>query len=91
MKNGTVKWFNKDKGYGFIQPEGGGSDIFVHVSQLHESGLKELSEGQAVEFEMIDGIDDRKMAGNIKIVDAVEAAEPEKEDKTEIESAENED
>ncbi|MEM7243117.1 MAG: cold-shock protein [Pseudomonadota bacterium] len=69
MAKGTVKWFNKDKGYGFIQPEGGGSDIFVHVSQLHESGIQALTEGQAIEFEMIDGVDDRKMAGQLKLTD----------------------
>jgi len=69
MAKGTIKWFNKDKGYGFIQPETGGADVFVHVSQLHEAGIQSLTDGQAIEFEMIEGVDDRKMAGALKLVD----------------------
>jgi CspA family cold shock protein len=68
MANGTVKWFNADKGYGFIEPEGGGKDIFVHVSQVQASGLTTLENNQAIEFEMVDGLDGRQMAGNITIV-----------------------
>ena len=67
MAKGTVKWFNKDKGYGFIQPEGGGADIFVHVSQLHEAGIQALSENQEIEYELIEGIDNRQMAGSLKV------------------------
>lgn len=52
MSNGTVKWFNTTKGYGFIQPEGGGADVFVHVSAVEKAGLRGLNEGQRVSFEM---------------------------------------
>ncbi len=50
--NGTVKWFNPNKGYGFITPEDGSKDVFVHVSSLEKSGLRILSEGQNVSFEV---------------------------------------
>jgi CspA family cold shock protein len=52
VNNGTVKWFNAQKGYGFIQPEGGGKDIFVHISAVERAGLRELREGQRVSFEV---------------------------------------
>ncbi|HVY33587.1 MAG TPA: cold-shock protein [Caulobacteraceae bacterium] len=52
MSNGTVKWFNTTKGYGFIQPEGGGADVFVHVSAVEKAGLRGLNEGQRVSFEL---------------------------------------
>ena len=67
MLKGTVKWFNTAKGYGFIEPEGGGNDIFVHISAVEASGLQGLMEQQPIEFELIEGIDDRQMAGNLKI------------------------
>jgi len=51
MSTGTVKWFNTTKGYGFIQPESGGSDVFVHISAVEKAGLRSLNEGQRVEFE----------------------------------------
>ena len=51
MPNGTVKFFNTQKGFGFIQPDGGGPDVFVHVSELERSRLRELREGQKVSFE----------------------------------------
>jgi CspA family cold shock protein len=53
VNNGTVKFFNTQKGYGFIQPEGGGKDIFVHISAVERSGLRELREGQRVSFEIV--------------------------------------
>ena len=53
MSNGTVKWFNAHKGYGFIQPEGGGKDVFVHISAVERAGLRELKEGQRVSFEVV--------------------------------------
>ena len=52
MTNGTVKWFNSTKGYGFIQPEDGGADVFVHVSAVEKAGLRGLNEGQRVTFEI---------------------------------------
>lgn len=52
MSTGTVKWFNTTKGYGFIQPENGGADVFVHVSAVEKAGLRGLNEGQRVEFEL---------------------------------------
>jgi cold shock protein len=55
MTAGTVKWFNATKGFGFIAPDGGGKDIFVHHSAIEGSGYKELSEGQRVEFESEQG------------------------------------
>jgi cold shock protein len=51
MPNGTVKWFNSAKGFGFIQPDGGGADVFVHISAVERSGMSTLHEGQKVSFE----------------------------------------
>ena len=51
MSTGTVKWFNPTKGYGFIQPQGGGQDVFVHISAVERAGLSTLNEGQTVQFE----------------------------------------
>ncbi|HEX3231175.1 MAG TPA: cold-shock protein [Pyrinomonadaceae bacterium] len=53
MNKGTVKWFNNQKGFGFIQPEAGGKDIFVHISAVERAGLSTLNEGQKVSFEVI--------------------------------------
>ena len=52
MATGTVKWFNSTKGFGFIQPDDGGKDVFVHVSAVEKAGLRGLNEGQQVEYEM---------------------------------------
>lgn len=52
MSNGTVKWFNTTKGYGFIAPDDGGVDVFVHVSAVEKAGLRTLNEGQKVAFEL---------------------------------------
>lgn len=52
MASGTVKWFNTQKGYGFIQPDDGGADIFVHITALEKAGLRTLNEGQKVNFEV---------------------------------------
>ncbi len=52
MANGTVKWFNNTKGFGFIQPADGGSDVFVHISALEKAGLATLNEGQKVSYEL---------------------------------------
>ena len=53
MPTGTVKWFNATKGYGFIQPQGGGKDVFVHISAVERAGLSSLNEGQVVEYEEV--------------------------------------
>lgn len=53
MTTGTVKWFNAQKGYGFISPENGGTDAFVHISAVERSGLDTLREGQKVEYELV--------------------------------------
>jgi CspA family cold shock protein len=55
MSTGKVKWFNESKGYGFIEPDGGGRDVFVHYSAIQGEGYKTLSEGQVVEFEVMQG------------------------------------
>ena len=73
MNNGTVKWFNTQKGYGFIQPEGGGKDVFVHISAVERAGLRELKEGQRVSFEIVtDRKTGKSAAENLKT--AVSAA-----------------
>jgi cold shock protein len=53
MARGIVKWFNSQKGYGFIQPQGGGKDVFVHISAVEKAGLSGLNEGQTVEYEEV--------------------------------------
>jgi CspA family cold shock protein len=53
MASGTVKWFNTDKGFGFIQPEGGGQDAFVHISAVERAGLRTLQEGQKISYELV--------------------------------------
>ena len=53
MATGTVKWFNPTKGYGFIQPQAGGKDVFVHISAVERAGLSTLNEGQLVEYEIV--------------------------------------
>lgn len=52
MKKGIVKWFNRNKGYGFIQPEEPGNDVFVHISALESSGIQDLKEGQTISYEL---------------------------------------
>jgi CspA family cold shock protein len=53
MASGTVKWFNETKGYGFITPDGGGNDVFVHISAVERAGLRSLNEGQKVSYELV--------------------------------------
>lgn len=65
MPTGTVKWFNKTKGYGFIAPDEGDNDVFVHISAVERSGLQGLEEDQKVSFELTEGRDGRKMADTI--------------------------
>ncbi|MGH6737733.1 MAG: cold-shock protein [Bradyrhizobium sp.] len=66
MASGTVKWFNPTKGYGFIQPGGGGKDIFVHISAVERAGLSTLNEGQQVDYEIISDRG-KESAGNLKV------------------------
>jgi len=66
MPKGTVKWFNTTKGFGFIAPEGGGADVFVHISAVEQSGLTGLADDMAIEYQLIEGRDGRKMAGDLK-------------------------
>ena len=68
MPSGTVKWFNTTKGYGFIAPDAGGSDIFVHVSAVERSGLSGLADNQKVSFKLSDGRDGRQMATDLSLL-----------------------
>ena len=68
METGTVKWFNTQKGYGFIQPDYGGADVFVHISAVEKSGLRGLNEGQKVSYDtQIDPKKGKAAAVNIKV------------------------
>ena len=69
MATGTVKWFNPAKGYGFIEPEDGGKDAFVHVSAVERAGLPGLREGQKVEYELTQGRDGKLAAENLVALD----------------------
>ena len=66
MPSGTVKWFNTTKGYGFIAPEEGGKDVFVHISAVERAGLTGLADDQKVSFELTEGRDGRVMATDLK-------------------------
>ncbi len=68
MANGTVKWFNTTKGYGFIQPDTGGKDVFVHISAVERSGLTGLADNQKVTYDIEAGRDGRECAVNISAV-----------------------
>jgi cold shock protein len=67
MATGTVKWFNMQKGYGFIGPDDGGKDVFVHISSVQQSGLPELREGQMVEFQIEIGKNGKAAATQLKL------------------------
>jgi CspA family cold shock protein len=70
MQTGTVKWFNSQKGFGFIQPDGGGNDVFVHISAVERAGLYGLNEGQKISFEIVaDRRSGKSSADNLKAVD----------------------
>ena len=66
MPNGTVKWFNTTKGFGFIEPEEGGKDVFVHISAVERSGMKALAENQKISYELQDGRAGRVMATELQ-------------------------
>ena len=68
MEKGTVKWFNATKGYGFITPENGGQDVFVHISAVERAGLRELRDGQVVSYELVaDRKTGKSSAGNLVV------------------------
>jgi len=67
MANGTVKWFNQTKGFGFIAPESGSRDVFVHISALERAGIRQLDDGQAVTFDIESGRDGRESASNLAL------------------------
>ncbi len=68
MATGTVKWFNTTKGFGFIAPDGGGTDVFVHISAVERAGLKTLNDNQKIAYELQSGRDGRSSASDLKLL-----------------------
>jgi cold shock protein len=68
MATGTVKWFNATKGFGFIQPDDGGKDVFLHISAVERAGLQSPADGQKVQYELESGRDGRSSAGDLSYV-----------------------
>jgi CspA family cold shock protein len=68
MPQGSVKWFNATKGFGFIEPSDGGKDVFVHISAVERAGLRTLNDGQAVSYELETGRDGRASAGKLTLI-----------------------
>jgi len=68
MPTGTVKWFNSTKGYGFIAPDNGGKDVFVHISAVERAGLKGLNDNQKIGYELQSGRDGKESAGDLRIL-----------------------
>jgi cold shock protein len=68
MPTGTVKWFNTTKGYGFIAPDGGDKDVFVHISAVERAGLKSLNDNQKVSYELEAGRDGKQSAGDLQLL-----------------------
>ena len=68
MATGTVKWFNATKGFGFIQPDSGGKDVFLHISALERAGLREVADGAKISFELESGRDGRTSASDITLL-----------------------
>jgi len=69
MATGTVKWFDKKKGFGFIEPSDGGKDVFLHITALEQAGIKQVSEGQKLSYELVE-VRGRKAAGNLELLSA---------------------
>ncbi len=69
MANGTVKWFNATKGFGFIQPDEGGNDVFVHISAVEAAGLKGLDDNQKISYTMEEDRRGRSSAGSLELLD----------------------
>ena len=69
MPTGTVKWFNVSKGYGFIEPDGGGADAFVHISAVERAGMSNLAEGQKIQYDVEPGRDGKSAAENLVALD----------------------
>ncbi|MCK5575338.1 MAG: cold-shock protein [Sphingomonadales bacterium] len=69
MAQGTVKWFNSTKGFGFIQPEDGGNDIFVHISAVEAAGLSGLQDNQKISYELVEDRRGRMSAGELKLAE----------------------
>ncbi len=69
MTTGTVKWFNSTKGFGFIQPDDGSNDAFVHISAVERAGLSGLNEGQKIEYELVPGRNGKSSAENLVVQD----------------------
>ncbi len=67
MATGTVKWFNTEKGYGFIQPDEGGADVFVHISAVQQAGMQGLKDGQRIGYELIADRRGRSSAGELRV------------------------
>jgi CspA family cold shock protein len=68
MNLGTVKWFNPTKGFGFIQPDNGGADVFVHISAVERAGMQSLAEGQKIQFDLVrDNKSGKSSAGNLQV------------------------
>ena len=70
MATGTVKWFNETKGFGFIQPDEGGNDVFVHVSAVEAAGLKTLNDNQKVSYDLVEDRKGRNSAGNLQLIES---------------------
>lgn len=68
MAKGTVKWFNTTKGFGFIKPDNGGDDVFVHISALERAGLQTLADNQAISYELVEDRRGRTSAGNLELI-----------------------